>query len=74
MAAQFSNALGPKGNQVRSEFQYFMSEKDHSIFDEYIHSFPGVSIKKGGSYDEIILLDGFIQYERSMFSNGVLTS
>ena len=59
---------------MRSEFQYFMSDNDHSLFDDYVLSFPSVSIKKGKSYDEILLLDGFIQYDRSNLSNGILTS
>ena len=59
---------------MRSEFQYFMSDNDHSLFDKHILEFPGVSIKKGKSYDEILLLDGFIQYERSKLSDGILTS
>lgn len=59
---------------MRSEFQYFMSDLDHSEFDDLIMSFPDVTIKKGKSYDEIILLDGFVQYERSNLSDGILTS
>ena len=59
---------------MRSEFQYFMSDSDHAEFDEFILSFPGVTIKTGKSYDEIILLDGFVQYDRSNLSDGILTS
>jgi len=51
-----------------------MSENDHSLFDEYVLSFSGVSIKNSKGFYEILLLDGFIQYERSKLSNGILTS
>ncbi len=59
---------------MRSEFQYFMNQEDHTAFDEHILSIEGVSIKLGEHFDEVCLDDGFIQYERSQFINGVLTA
>ncbi|WP_444904246.1 hypothetical protein ACJJIU_03845 [Microbulbifer sp. CnH-101-E] len=59
---------------MRSEFQYFMNQDDHAVFDEYLRSIDGVSIKQGKHFDEILLDDGFIQYERSLLEDRVLTS
>lgn len=59
---------------MRSEFQYFMNQDDHTVFDEYLRSIHGVSIKQGKHFDEILLDDGFIQYERSFLEDRVLTS
>lgn len=59
---------------MRSEFQYFMSQDDHAAFDEHLRSIDGVSIKPGKYFDEILLNDGFIQYERSVLEEGILTS
>ena len=59
---------------MRSELQYFMSQDDHAVFDDYLRSIDGVSIKKGENFDEILLDDGFIQYERSFLVDGILTS
>lgn len=59
---------------MRSEFQYFMNQSDHTAFDDYLLSIDGVSIKFGEHFDEICLGEGFIQYERCHFQNGVLTS
>lgn len=59
---------------MRSEFQYFMNQDDHIAFDEHLLSIEDVSIKSGEHFDEIHLSDGFIQYERSILTNGVLTS
>lgn len=59
---------------MRSEFQYFMSQDDHEAFDGHLRTIDGVSIKQGKSFDEIIFGDGFIQYERSILEEGVLTS
>jgi len=51
-----------------------MNQDDHTVFDEYLLSIDGVSIKSGKHFDEICLGDGFIQYERSNLESGVLTS
>ena len=59
---------------MRSEFQYFMSQDDHAAFDGHLLTIDGVSIKQGKSFDEILFGDGFIQYERSILEEGVLTS
>lgn len=59
---------------MRSEFQYFMNQDDHAVFDDHLRSIDGVSIKQGKHFDEILLDDGFIQYERSLLEDGVLTS
>jgi hypothetical protein len=59
---------------MRSEFQYFMNQDDHSTFDKHLMSIDGVSIKLGDHFDEIRLNDGFIQYVRSNLENGILTS
>ncbi len=59
---------------MRSEFQYFMNQYDHIAFDEHLLSIENVSIKSGEQFDEIHLDDGSIQYERSILTNGVLTS
>ncbi|MBG56968.1 MAG: hypothetical protein CMK46_01620 [Porticoccus sp.] len=59
---------------MRSEFQYFMSQDDHAAFDSHLLSIDGVTIKQGKHFDEIRLGDGFIQYERSILNEGILTS
>ncbi len=59
---------------MRSEFQYFMNQEDHAAFDEHLHSIDGVSIRQGEHFDEILLDDGFIQYERSQLEDAILTS
>ncbi|GAA6186876.1 MULTISPECIES: hypothetical protein [Alteromonadaceae] len=59
---------------MRSEFQYFMNQDDHAIFDDHLRSIDGVSIKQGKGFDEILLDDGFIQYKRSLLEDGILTS
>lgn len=59
---------------MRSEFQYFMSQEDHKFFDEYILSIEEPTIEHGNHFDEIQLLDGSIQYERSQLDNDVLTA
>jgi hypothetical protein len=51
-----------------------MNQEDHAAFDDHLRSFDGVSIKQGKHFDEILLDDGFIQYERSLLEDGVLTS
>jgi len=51
-----------------------MNDEDHASFDELLHSIPGISIKHGKSYDEILLSDGFVQYQRSELINNVLTA
>ena len=59
---------------MRSEFQFFMNNEDHSLFDEFISKIDGVEIKTGQFFDDIYLLDGKIQYERSKLDNGVLSA
>ena len=51
-----------------------MSQDDHAAFDDHIRSIDGASIKKGKHFDEIQFEDGFIQYERSLLEDGILTS
>ena len=51
-----------------------MSQEDHISFDEYIFSIEGTSIEHGNHFDEIQLLDGSIQYERSQLVNDALTA
>lgn len=51
-----------------------MSQDDHAAFDDHLRSIDGVSIKKGKHFDEILFEDGFIQYERSLLEDGILTS
>ena len=58
---------------MRSEFQYFMSAEDHSALDKLLNGIGGVELKSGENYDEILYLDGFIQYARSELIDGVLT-
>ena len=58
---------------MRSEFQYFMNENDHALFDEFLSSVPEIKIKPGKNFDEILYLDGNIQYERSELLEDVLT-
>ena len=59
---------------MRSEFQYFMNQDDHAAFDNHLLSIDGVSLKQGKLFDEILFDDGFIQYQRSIFEDGILTS
>ena len=59
---------------MRSEFQYFMSDDDHSRFDEFLTKFANIKIVSGNSFDEIHLLDGSIQYVRSAQIGTVITS
>lgn len=59
---------------MRSEFQYFMNQDDHVAFDNHLLSIDGVSIKHRKHFDEILFDDGFIQYQRSILEDGILTS
>lgn len=59
---------------MKSEFKYFMSLEDHVAFDEHIRSLPDICLEHRELYDEIIVSDGFIQYQRSKLINGVLTA
>lgn len=59
---------------MRSEFQYFMNQDDHAAFDDHLLSIDGVSLKQGKLFDEILFDDGFIQYQRSILEDGILTS
>ena len=59
---------------MRSEFQHFMSLEDHEAFDNHLRSIDGVIIKPGKHFDEIIFIDGLIQYQRSALEDGILTS
>lgn len=59
---------------MRSEFQYFMSQDDHAAFDNHLLSIDGVSLKQGEHFDEILFDDGFIQYQRSILEDGILTA
>ena len=51
-----------------------MSTEDHASFDELLRSIPGITIALGKSFDEILLLDGRIQYARSQLSDNILTA
>ncbi|MFD2178573.1 hypothetical protein [Veronia pacifica] len=51
-----------------------MNQDDHAVFDDHLRSIDGISIKQGKHFDEILMGDGFIQYERSRLEDGVLTS
>ncbi|WP_374917116.1 hypothetical protein [Shewanella seohaensis] len=66
--------LGLKGIEMRSELQYFMNQDDHAAFDNHLLSIDGVSLKQGKLFDEILFDDGFIQYQRSILEDGILTS
>ncbi|EPG0368242.1 hypothetical protein ACSWVZ_001057 [Photobacterium damselae] len=51
-----------------------MNQDDHAAFDDHLRSINGVSIKHEKHFDEILLDDGFIQYEQSLLKDGILTS